>query len=152
MKDGWFNDEYFALYETKNEATSATERYQLQEYLPGFSVVGLEFWDDFILCDREGRYYTVPTVPLAREELEAFPFPAESLKLRMDPKLAGKIKWYVQPVVFGGSTSALENTAWVSHDQHVELVSYWNKLYRDLKRKGPNQSTQPTSGLARSRG
>lgn len=145
MKDGWFNQEYFSLYETNEEATSATARYELPGYLPGFFVVGLKFWDDFILCDTEGRYYTVPTVPLAREELKAFSFPAEPLKLRADPKFAGKIKWYIQPIVFGGSPSTQENMAWVSHDQHVEVVVYWNKLYRDLKK--PNHPPQPTTGL-----
>ena len=135
MKDGWFNDEYFALYESQEEATNATARYQVSEYLPGFFVVGLKFWDDFILCNTDGRYYTVPTVPLSREEVQAYAFPSESLKLRTDPKFAGKIKWYVQPLVFGGSASAAENLAWISHDQHVEAVVYWNKLFRDLRGK-----------------
>ena len=126
MKDGWFNEEYFVLYETKEEAISATSRYQLSEYLPGFFVVGLKFWDDFILCDTDGRYYTVPTVPPVREEVAAFSFPAGSLKLHADPKYAGKIKWHIQPIVFGGSPAAHENLAWLSHDQHAEAVIYWN--------------------------
>lgn len=135
MKDGWFNGEYFALYESQEEAANATARYQLSDYLPGFFVVGIKFWDDFILCDTEGRYYTVPTVPVVREELRAYSFPAESLKLRTDPKFAGKIKWYVQPLVFGGSPSDRANLAWISHDQHIEAVVYWNQLFRDLKGK-----------------
>jgi hypothetical protein len=141
MKDGWFNNEYFALYESQEEATSATLRYELSEYLAGFFVVGLKFWDDFILCDTEGRYYTVPTVPLTREDLRVYAFPSESLTLRPDPKLAGKIKWYVQPLVFGGSASATDNLAWISHAQHFEAVVYWNKLFRDLKGKTPNSES-----------
>jgi len=88
MKDGWHNDEYFALYENRAEAEAATERYRLANYLPGYLIVGLKFWDDFILCDSEDKYYTVPTVPLVREELRASSFPTESLKLRADTKLS----------------------------------------------------------------
>lgn len=135
MKDGWFNDEYFALYESQQEAAGATGRYGLSAYLPSLFIIGLKFWDDFILCDTEGKYYTVPTVPLTREYTQPYPFPAESLKLRSDAKLAGKIKWYIQPIVFGGSPSDQKNIAWISHDQHIEAVVYWNKLYRDLKGK-----------------
>jgi hypothetical protein len=135
MKDGWYNDEFFALYESKEEAERATARYRLSDYLPGFLIVGLKFWDDFILCDSEGRYHTVPTVPLVREEMRAYSFPAESLKLRADAKLSGKIKWYIQPIVFSGSPSKAENMAWISHDQHAEAVVYWNKMYHDLKGK-----------------
>ncbi len=135
MKDGWFNDEYFALFESQEEAANATARYRLSDYLPGFFVVGLKFWDDFILSDTNGRYHTVPTVPLVREELRAYSFPAEPLKLRADPKLAGKIKWHVQPIVFGGSPSKSENIAWISYDAHVEAVIYWNNLFRDLRGK-----------------
>lgn len=133
MKEGWFNDEYFALYENQEEAASATARYRISEYLPGFIVVGLKFWDYFILCETDGKYYTVPTVPLAREELRAYSFASAPLKLRADAKLAGKIKWYIQPIVFSGSPSDPKNMAWISHDQHVEAVVYWNKMYRDLR-------------------
>jgi hypothetical protein len=135
MKDGWHNDEFFALYESREEAENATARYRLAEYLPSYLVVGLRFWDDFIVCDSQDRYFTVPTVPLAREELRAYSFPAESLKLRSDAQLSGRIKWYIQPIIFGGSPSKVENMVWISHDQHFEAVVHWNKLYYELKGK-----------------
>jgi hypothetical protein len=135
MKDGWFNDEYFALYESKEETTTATARYRLSDYLPGFSIVGLRFWDDFILCDCEGKYHTVQTVPLVREHLRAYSFPAEPMELRGDARLAGKIKWYLQPIVFGGSPSNKDNMAWISHEVHVDAVVHWNKLFYDLRKK-----------------
>jgi hypothetical protein len=44
-----------------------------------------------------------------------------------------KIKWYVKPVVFGGDPQLGTNVVWVSRDEHVKLVKYWNGLYRSIK-------------------
>ena len=38
----------------------------------------------------------------------------------------GKIKWYVKALVFGGDPQSALNVIWVTHDQHAELVKYWN--------------------------
>jgi hypothetical protein len=135
MKDGWYNDEHFVLFESQEEATAATLRYGLSNYLPGFFVVGLKGWDDFILCDIRGQYFTVPTVPLSKEELTPYSFPAETLKLRADARFENRIKWYVTPIVFGGSPTQKENLAWITHDEHAEAVRFWNKTYFDLKNK-----------------
>jgi hypothetical protein len=133
MKDGWYNDDYYVLYEDQEEARLATARYRLQDYLPAYSIVGLKGWDDFILCDLQSIYYTVPTVPLIREDLKPFSFPAEPLKLVGDQRFAGRIKWYIKPIVFGGSPTQEENLAWLSHDQHAEVVIFWNKTYFAVK-------------------
>jgi hypothetical protein len=39
-----------------------------------------------------------------------------------------KIKWYVQPVAFGGGTNLGSNAAWIGHAKHQQLVRYWNEL------------------------
>ena len=124
MKDGWYNEEFFALYESREEAERATALYRLSEQLPGYLVIGLRFWDDFIVCNSEDRYFTVPTVPAVREELRPYSFPAEPMNLRHDAQLSGKIKWYIQPIVFSGSPSKAKNMTWISHDQHAEAVVY----------------------------
>src|ERR1022692_108596 len=103
MKDGWQDDDYFILFESQEEAMAATTRYGLSEFLPSYFVVGLKGWDDFILCDTNAKYYTVPTVPLSKEEIRSYSFPAETLKLKSDVRLANKVKWYIKPIVFGGS-------------------------------------------------
>ncbi len=84
MKDGWHNDDHFILFESHEEATAATGRYRLSEYLPGYFAVGLKGWDDFILCDANAKYFTIPTVPLSKEEIRPYSFPAETLKLKAD--------------------------------------------------------------------
>lgn len=135
MKEGWQNDEYFVLCESQDEAKSVTERYRLHDYLPGYFIVGLKGWDDFILSDSEGNYHVVPTVPLTKEELRHYSFPATPLKLQVDGKFTGRVKWYVKPTIFGGSPTQKENIAWLSHDQHVKAVIFWNKTYFDVRGK-----------------
>ncbi|MEO6003797.1 MAG: hypothetical protein ABIZ04_09980 [Opitutus sp.] len=135
MKDGWHNEEHFVLFESKDEATAATTRYSLSDYLPGFFIVGFRGWDDFILCDVHGEYFTVPTVPLTKAELTPYSFPANTLKLKSDARFENRIKWYVTPIAFGGSPTQKENVVWITHEEHVELVRFWNKTYRDIKNK-----------------
>jgi hypothetical protein len=133
MKDGWHMDDHFILFENQEEAKLATSRYGLSDYLPGYFIVGLKGWDDFILCDTASNYYTVPTIPLAKEDVRPFVFPAETLKLRSDERFSNKIKWYVKPIVFSGSPTEKENMVWITHEQHAEAVRAWNKLYFEIK-------------------
>ena len=135
MKDGWQDDDYFVLFESQEEAIAATARYGLSEHLPGYFAVGLKGWDDFILCDNNAKYFTVPTVPLSKEEIRPYSFPAETLKLKPDARLANKIRWYIKPIIFGGSPTEHGNLAWITHEQHAEVVRFWNKTYFELKNK-----------------
>ena len=109
--------------------TSMTDRYEIRTYLPGFSAVGLKSWDEFILCDANDHFYTVPTVPLTSQHLKPFDFVLNSVGIHRDDRLAGKIKWYIQPIVFGGSPLDKKNETWITLDQHVEAVKWWNAKY-----------------------
>jgi len=131
MREGWCNDDYWALCEDQKEAEYLTALYGLMEYLPGFVIVGVKGWDDFILANRESQYFLVPTVPLETGSLAPFRFPAEKLKLESDDRFTKKIKWYVKPIKFGGDPNANDNIAWLSQEQHVQAVQWWNKFYYD---------------------
>src|SRR5690349_6642084 len=98
MREGWYNGDYWSLCEDQKEAEDLTTVYGLAEYLPGYFIVGLKGWDDFILADCDGRYFLAPTVPLERANLAPFRFPAESLRLEADDRFTKKIKWYVKPL------------------------------------------------------
>ncbi|MEP6672209.1 MAG: hypothetical protein ABJF10_23805 [Chthoniobacter sp.] len=135
MREGWCNDDYWSMCEDQKEAEHLAVLYGLAEYLPGYFIVGLKGWDDFILCDREGRYFSVPTVPLERAKLAPFRFPETALPLESDERFAKKIKWYVKPILFGGDPTAEENRTWLSPDQHVQAVKWWNKVYYDMLAK-----------------
>jgi len=137
MTEGWFNEDYWTLCDDENEASQVTALYGVADYLPGYLIVGLKGWDDFILCNRDSQYFTVPTVPLHEQYLEPFQFPAAPMRLEADKKLAGKIKWYVTPIIFDGDPQAEENMVWLAQDKHAEFVRWWNELYRqeDAKRK-----------------
>ena len=132
VTEGWYGDEHLVLF-NEAEIASASDRYAISQFLPGYKVIGLRGWDDFILQDSSGATYCTPAVPAVVEYLSAFALPSTGATLRPDQRFQGKIKWYVKPVVFGGDPQSEANTIWVSHDEHGQLVKYWNGLYRSLK-------------------
>ena len=134
MHEGWFGNDYFILF-SEDEASSASERYGVGQALPGFTIAGLRSWDDFIVRDRDGGTYTVPTVPLVHEYLERLDVPPAA-SLEPDERFAGKVKWYVTPLVFGGDPEGAGNLTWVTHDTHHELVAWWNAMYREVRPPG----------------
>jgi hypothetical protein len=131
MREGWNNNDYLILFD-EDEIREASEKYSISALLPGHEVVGLRGWDDFIVRDREGQTSTVPTIPVDAKYLAPFQLPDPSRELQTDERFLGKIKWYVKPTVFGGDQSHGENLIWVSHEQHAQLVHYWNNTYRSI--------------------
>jgi hypothetical protein len=63
MKEGWVGDVYLILF-GESEVANLSELYGFSEMLPGYQVLGLRGWDDFIVQDSEGRTCFIPTVPL----------------------------------------------------------------------------------------
>nr|CAP48362.1 putative integron gene cassette protein [uncultured bacterium] len=137
MIEGWNDDQYLILFD-EIESGEASERYRIDDALPGFTIVGLLGWDDLIVRNEQGRTFTVPTVPINTAELQPYEIPKDPL-LTLDSDAAGRIKWYIKPVVFGGDPGIGDNLTWVSHEQHAELVIWWNLKYRETK-------TQKTNG------
>ncbi len=140
MIEGWHGENYLILFD-EAEVASASDRYAISQCLPGYEVIGLRGWDNFIVRNSVGEAYSVPTVPVVPEHLWPFSLPAETSGLRADERFSGKIKWYAKPIVFGGDPSLGENVIWVSHEEHTQLVRYWNTLYRWVK----GQPTTPGS-------
>jgi hypothetical protein len=126
MNEGWANDEHFIVFNDE-ESREATLRYGLAERLPRYTIVGLRGWDDFVVRDSNGQLFSVPTVPLIPKYLE--PFPGDLPSHLTKDQRAGTIKWYVKPIVFGGSAEIGENLTWITHAQHTELVRWWNHQY-----------------------
>ena len=112
MIEGWAGDDYLVLFST-DEAEAASERYGITDLLPGFRILGLRGWDDFIVEDEHGATFTVPTVPCDRGELARFSVP-ECNQLIPDDRFTGKVKWYITPTKFGGDPAATENITWIS--------------------------------------
>jgi hypothetical protein len=144
MKEGWLKDEYLIPFDG-SEADAAADRYGIASELPGFSLVGLRGWDDFLVRDENGRVFTVPTVPLDAGLLAPFQLPPADTWLEQDIQYAGKIKWYVQPLVFGGDPTIGDNLTWVSHELHAQLVRWWNRLYRYHRPNEQLSGFRPTS-------
>jgi hypothetical protein len=135
MIEGWHNDDYLILCEDQSETNAMTERYAIVNYLPDYMILGLKSWDDFIVCDARKQFFTVPSVPLDAKYLQPFGLKFDVSKLLPDPRLPGKIRWFIKPLVFGGDPSAESNTKWITLDEHVEAVKWWNELYRDVQRR-----------------
>jgi hypothetical protein len=131
MREGWSGDRYLIVYEDA-ETSAATDRYGLGASFPGFILVGLCGWDDLLVRDAQGRLFSVPAVPCIATHLTSFSEAVFSAPLRDDARFTGRIKWYVRPVVFGGDPRDGDNLTWVSHEQHAQLVRWWNDQYRSL--------------------
>src|SRR5258708_8767845 len=117
---------------TRKRQVGATERYGIAESLPGHSIVGLRGWDDFIVRDSAGQMFAVPTVPLVARYLKPLDHLPDA-SLECDDSRAGRIKWYVKPLVFGGDPELGDNVIWVTHEDHISLVRWWNRLYATVK-------------------
>lgn len=133
MNEGWYNDDYLIVFDNKkvNELTIA---YSFHKFLPNHQLLGLLGWDEFIVADRSGDTFTVPTVPLISEYLAPYSFPQSPI-LKPDPRFTGRIKWYVTPIVFGGSPELDDNITWISLEQHANAVVWFNDKYRELQSK-----------------
>src|SRR3981189_3284919 len=98
MDEGWLGDDYLVLFD-EPEVAAASDRYAISQLLPGYQVLGLRGWDDFILRDSAGQTYCVPTVPTDPKYLSPFPLLEVGASLSPDPRFHGRIKWYVMPTV-----------------------------------------------------
>ena len=132
MIEGWHHEDYYILFEEQADAVRMTQRYRLDQSLPGYTIVGLRSWDDFIVRGADGTFWTLPTVPARPANLRQSAFDIDLSVLRPAPKSQGRVKWYIQPIVFGGDPSSPQNITWLSLDQHVDAVNWWNTKYDEL--------------------
>lgn len=135
MREGWHRNEYLVLF-TDREVQAASIRYGISDMLPGYQIIGLRGWDDFIVEDQGGEVFTVPVVPCDTKHVVSYELPLTLDELAEDARFTGKLKWYVKPIAFGGDPDLSENLNWVSHDQHAALVRWWNAQYRALTASG----------------
>jgi hypothetical protein len=131
MNEGWYNGEYFILFD-REESSCRTEAYGLPISLPGYRVLGLRSWDDFILLSASEDAVICPTVPVDSRYFEPIDLSKLPTELTLDSRFAGKVKWYVTPIVFGGDPQLGENVVWVTVKEHAELVRWWNEKYREI--------------------
>ena len=101
MTEGWFGDDYLISL-NEAEVASASDRYSISRFIPGHQVIGLRGWDDLIVRDSVGLVYTVPSVAMDSGFLSRYVFPEAESSMVPEERFLGRIKWYVQPIVFGG--------------------------------------------------
>ncbi len=127
MEEGWHSDHYWTLL-----APAEAARYNVGKHLPGYRAVALRSWDDLVVARQDGSLFTVPCVPLVSQHLEPLAGLPSGSELRPQEDLQGRVKWYQQPLVFGGSPNAGENVVWVEPEQHAQLVNWWNAKYQEI--------------------
>jgi len=132
MREGWVSDSDYLVLFDETEAAQANDGYDIAQYLPGFTVIGIIGWDDFLVRNKEGHLFRVPTVPLVHKYLVKIERMPDAGTLKSDARFAGKIKWYKHPIVLGGDPKSEENLAWVSIPEHQQLVKWWNQKYREI--------------------
>lgn len=125
--EGWCNDNYLILF-SGEESNLSSQQYNICDYLPEHRIIGISGWDDFVVMDNTGRLFTVPTVPISQRYMKPYTLPSP-LTLTPDNRLQGKIKWHTKPVIFGGEPNIGENLTWVTPEQHVQLVAWWNEQF-----------------------
>jgi len=131
MTEGWQGDDYLILFDDA-DVVAFSQRYGLASCVPGYEIIGLRGWDDFIVRNRQGELFSIPTVPLDAKYLVPLTLKLDARHLKADDRFRGKIKWYVKPIVFSGDASSPSNVAWIAIDQHVDLVNWWNKMYQNM--------------------
>ena len=132
MVEGWLGNDYLILFDA-SEVEAASNRYTIGRWLPAHQVVGLRSWDDLLVKTHAGQVFAVPSVPASPDHVTPFPISSRRPTLSPDARFAGKIKWYVKPLAFGGDPTSDANITWVSHAQHGQLVVWWNEQYSMLK-------------------
>jgi len=134
MNEGWHNSDYLILLD-RDEAESYSASSGLSGLLPGFLLRGLRNWDDFIVEDSNRRSFTVPTIPIIESFIQRFDLPNGVIQLTPDARFAGRIKWLVKPLAFGGDPNSESNMSWITLEAHAQFVRFWNDLYRRLAAK-----------------
>ena len=134
MIEGWHGEDYLVLFDEPSEAAQITDGYGLIGFIPGHIIVGLKFWDDFILRNAKGQLFTLPAVPMDMQYLKPLPLIIDRSAVRSDDRFKNKIKWFIKPLVFGGNAILENNRTWLSLAQHQDAVKWWNQKYRELKR------------------
>jgi hypothetical protein len=132
MLEGWQGDDYVILFD-ETESADFSAKYEIGKHIAGYLVVGLKGWDDFILRGADGQLATVPTVPIVAEHVAPLEIQRLPRQLQPDSRFRGKVKWYTQPIVFGGDPLSKDNTTWISLEEHIRLVKWWNDRYQQLK-------------------
>ena len=124
--EGWHDDSYLIIF-SQSEKQDLAIAYGLNTRLPGYNLVGLEGWDNFIVSNSEGENFIVSTIPALPKDLKHYNLNIESPKLTPDERFAGKIKWYVKSIIFGGDPQIGGNVIWIPIEKHTELVKWWNQ-------------------------
>tara|TARA_B100000941_G_scaffold76825_1_gene52385 strand:- start:162 stop:578 length:417 start_codon:yes stop_codon:yes gene_type:complete len=130
MKEGWHENTYLILFEAEEIRQRGLD-YKIEQHLPGHSLLGMCSWDNFIVReDASGKLFLVPTLPIKPENLvpwlDKLP---DSESLEHDDEVFKKVKWYLDPVIFGGNPEPGDNMVWITHKDHVDAVNYWNHIY-----------------------
>jgi hypothetical protein len=60
---------------TVSARRTTPDHYGVPVALPGFNLIGLRGWDDFLVRDENGNIFSVPSVPLDKSHLAPFRCP-----------------------------------------------------------------------------
>lgn len=59
----------------------------------------------------------------------------EDLRTRLEAFSGGEV-FEIQPVILGGNPIDPKNKTVLTRQQHIEAVRYWNRVIRNLRKRG----------------
>lgn len=142
-REGFLGQQYLRLYRPE-ELRALNEAYEINLYHPGLVMFASDgYGEGFAFLRQKQTVFKIPLIPIpidaeemdvAATSFDAFvrrhsDIPAT---LRPNPSCVGKELHLKKPLCFGGDWKDAENQIMVTPIEHVEIVRYWNKLYRDL--------------------
>ncbi len=132
MTEGWFGDDYLISF-SQEEVASASDRYSISRFIPGYQVIVFRGWDDLIVRDSVGLVYTVPSVPMDSVLLSQYVLPAAESSLVPDDAISG------------------ENTAVCAADRARRQTKFRGQCYLDKPRttRGVRQVVERPLPLSR---
>lgn len=137
MIEGWHGSDHLILFD-EAEIAAASDRYAVSQFLPGYEVIGLRWWDDFILQDFGGATFCAPTIQAVAELQITFRLMRSPQKERHSNSMIvfrAKSSGTSNLSCSGATRSRRRNHLGQSRSACTtgQMVKYWNGLYRSLK-------------------
>jgi hypothetical protein len=140
-REGWMGTHYVRFYRYE-ELLGLNQAYQIANYNPALFMFASDgYGEAYAFCIGGDEIVKFPLIPIPADtaDLIASGFGAFVHELNasgpastLDEATVGKELHLIKPLCFGGDWKDQANRALVDPVQYAELVTYWNKLYRDL--------------------
>src|SRR5581483_10223451 len=111
-------------------------QYLVQEYLPGYRLIGSDAALEGIFVTPDGKVVLIPFIPLSAQYEEPLFDSVRQFLEEIDHTFRSDCSYplhltriAVHPIALGGSPTEPTNFKDAPEDIHVKAINYWNKVY-----------------------